>query len=138
MMEADQNTLSLYRQVWQVVSMIPKGQVATYGQIAKLLGKSRYARQVSYALFHRRRLAPQLSIPWHRVINSQGKVAFNPTDWRFEEQTRCLQQEDIPVLYGKIDLKRYQWQPDAKTLEKIKRYCSDEQKITDKASPLKK
>ncbi|PIQ44091.1 MAG: cysteine methyltransferase [Gammaproteobacteria bacterium CG11_big_fil_rev_8_21_14_0_20_46_22] len=129
-----ESKLSLYRQVWQVVSMIPKGQVATYGQIAKLIGKPRYARQVSYALFHRRRLAPQLSLPWYRVINAQGKIALNPTDWRFEEQTRCLVQENVPVLYGKVDLKLYQWQPDAKTLAKIKRYCDDSTKKPSKTS----
>lgn len=103
---------SLYQQVWQMVALIPQGRVATYGQIARLLGKPGYARQVSYALYHRRRIAPQLSVPWHRVVNARGQIALQPTDWRFEAQKHRLQLEGVPVLGGQVSLKHYLWRPE--------------------------
>ena len=102
----------LYQQVWNTVLTIPCGCVATYGQIARLIGKSRYARQVSYALAQQRRLAPFLNVPWHRVINAQGKIAFTRSDWRFEEQVFLLQKEGVIVVSGKVNLDEYLWERD--------------------------
>ena len=62
-----------YRRIYAVVARIPKGCVATYGQIAKLAGLGRHARQVGYALH----ATPEdVVIPWHRVINAQGEVSL--------------------------------------------------------------
>lgn len=98
-----------YRQVWDITAKIPLAKVATYGQLAKLIGKPRYARQVSYALAKHRQLTPQMRLPWHRVINSQGRIAFKPYDFRFAEQLFLLQKEGVVVLGGRINLQLYQW-----------------------------
>ena len=62
----------LHRQILEVIALIPYGKVATYGQIAKLAGIPKHARLVGYVLKH---LDKESSIPWHRVINSQGKIS---------------------------------------------------------------
>lgn len=61
-----------YQQVYAMVRQIPPGRVATYGQIAFLLGTPRAARAVGYALAS---LPPGSDVPWQRVINQQGKVS---------------------------------------------------------------
>ena len=66
-------TNSFFEQVYQVVHCIPPGKVATYGQIARILGKPRGARTVGWALHS----TPEGSdVPWQRVINSQGKISL--------------------------------------------------------------
>lgn len=66
------NKRHFHQQVHDLVRQIPPGQVATYGQIAHLLGSPRAARAVGYALAS---LVPNSDVPWQRVINSQGKVS---------------------------------------------------------------
>jgi methylated-DNA-protein-cysteine methyltransferase-like protein len=71
------------RRIWETIQDIPKGAVANYGQIAEISGISRGARQVGYALRH----APKdLDLPWHRVITSSGKSAFDPNSRYFRTQ----------------------------------------------------
>ena len=68
--------------VWRAVEAIPQGQLATYGQIADCIGAWGAARQVGWAL---RRLPLPSPIPWHRVVNAQGRIAMSPSregsDW---------------------------------------------------------
>jgi methylated-DNA-protein-cysteine methyltransferase-like protein len=86
--------------VYAVVSEIPYGQVATYGQIARLSGYDRNARQVGRVLAN-----ADYDIPCHRVINSSGKTAPH-----FLEQKRLLEEEGVIFKEnGHIDLKKYQW-----------------------------
>lgn len=90
--------------VWQVVADIPAGHVLTYGEVARLSGNPRYARRVGQAM----RWAPrQLALPWHRVINAQGKISFPPDSSAHREQKRRLEDEGVEFRKGRIDLKRF-------------------------------
>ncbi|MFQ6372385.1 MGMT family protein [Shewanella sp. YIC-542] len=105
--------LSPKMRIWQVVALIPHGKVCSYGQIADYAGLPRYARYVSTAL----KQAPQsLQLPWHRVINAQGKIAFPPHSAAFREQCSRLRNEGITVNQGRIALSECQWHPDLATL----------------------
>lgn len=96
------------RRIWETVSDIPPGSVANYGHIAEVAGIPRGARQVGYALRH----APQdVDLPWHRVIMSSGKIAFDPNSRHFKLQKKRLQEEGVAVIAGKVDMKKYRWQP---------------------------
>ncbi|WP_312101927.1 MGMT family protein [Acinetobacter venetianus] len=99
----------LHRQILEVIALIPYGKVATYGQIAKLAGISKHARLVGYVLKH---LDQESSIPWHRVINSQGKISvmrINEKGGNIQQQ--LLADEGIYVLNNKINLKVFSWIP---------------------------
>ena len=92
--------------VIQVIKKIPKGKVATYGQIATLAGSPRAARQVVRILHSS---SKKHNLPWHRVINSQGKIALRENEG-FEIQKGLLEKEKVKVAdSGKIDLDKYLW-----------------------------
>ena len=97
----------LYTQILEVIALIPYGKVATYGQIAQLAGLPKHARLVGYVLKH---LDSQSEIPWHRVINSQGKISTTGLNVQGEnvQQVKLLE-EGVVVLDGKVKLKKYQW-----------------------------
>jgi methylated-DNA-protein-cysteine methyltransferase-like protein len=92
-----------------MVCRIPEGKVATYGQIAKLIGYPKHARQIGFALSI---LDTNSKIPWHRVINSQGKISPRGIDG-YDDYQRILLEDEKVVFNDKdcIDLKKYQWQP---------------------------
>ena len=90
--------------VWQVVDGIPRGHVLTYGEVARLAGKARWARRVSRAM---RRAPRGVELPWHRVVNAQGKISLPPDSNGFREQRRRLEEEGVVFLDGKIDLGRF-------------------------------
>jgi len=92
--------------VWDVVKQIPKGRVATYGDIARLVGLIGQARFVGRAL---NRLPQETKIPWHRVINAQGKISFPSASSAYRHQKRLLEKEGITLERGKIDLNKYRW-----------------------------
>ena len=93
--------------VWQVVAGIPRGHVLTYGEVARLAGMSRAARRVSMAL---RRAPREMKLPWHRVINAQGKISFPADSAGYQRQKELLEQEGVVFLKGKIDLERFGYQ----------------------------
>jgi methylated-DNA-protein-cysteine methyltransferase-like protein len=97
------------RRIWSVIRDIPEGRVASYGQIAELAGVPRGARQVGYAL---KQVPDDLDVPWHRVIRSSGRLAFDGGTRAFGKQAGLLAEEDVPVLKGRVDMKKYRWQPD--------------------------
>lgn len=101
--------LSAYEKIWQTVSRIPYGRVATYGQIARLAGLGKRARMVGYALH---RTPDDYSIPWHRVINAQGRISFPPDSHQYRRQRERLLAEDIPLVGERVDLERYRWRPE--------------------------
>ena len=94
------------QRVWQVVSSIPPGRVATYGQIAELAGEPRRARHVGRTLGA---LPVGSRLPWHRVINAAGRSSLAGAAG--EEQRRRLRSEGVPFASGALDLSRYRWQP---------------------------
>ena len=95
--------------VWQVVDGIPRGHVLTYGEVARLAGMSRAARRVSLAM---RRAPRGMKLPWHRVIQSSGRIAFEKGSRAYNRQSRRLIMEDVVILEGRIDMQKYRWQPD--------------------------
>ena len=102
------DTCGRYERVWRTVAEIPRGSVATYGQIADLAGLGRGARLVGYAL----RAAPAgAALPWHRVINAQGQISFPPQSPAYREQRRRLEEEGIEFLGKRVDLGTYRWRP---------------------------
>ena len=102
----------LYRDIWEVVRRIPRGRVATYGQIAALAGRPGQPRLVGYAMHN----VPEGSaIPWHRVINSQGRISLRSGDPLIcgeQIQQVLLRREGVRFdRAGRCDLSRYQWRP---------------------------
>ena len=93
-----------YKSVWKVVSEIPSGHVLTYGEVARLSGMPRAARRVSQAL---RRAPRDLNVPWHRVINSQGKISFPEDSSGWQRQKDKLEEEGVVFLKGKINLEQF-------------------------------
>ena len=95
--------------IWATIRDIPKGSVASYGQIAEIAGIPRGARQVGYALRH---LPGDQDVPWHRVIQASGRIAFDTGSHPFKEQSKRLMMEDVAVIAGRVDMQKYRWQPD--------------------------
>jgi methylated-DNA-protein-cysteine methyltransferase-like protein len=93
-----------YQDVWKVVSEIPSGHVLTYGEVARLSGMPRAARRVSQAL---RRAPRAMELPWHRVINAQGKISFPEDSSGWMQQKDKLENEGVVFLNGKVDLERF-------------------------------
>ena len=94
--------------VKKVLKRIPRGQVATYGQIAEMAGSPRGARQVVWILHSS---AEKEKLPWFRVVNSGGKIALQRGDG-YELQMSLLEREGVRFsINGLIDLAKYQWQP---------------------------
>ncbi len=95
--------------IYAAVRRIPRGRVATYGQIARLAGMPGHARQVGYALHA---LPEGSSVPWHRVVNAEGSVSPGSAgDWTIE-QLRRLEDEGVEFdAQGRLSLSRYRWRP---------------------------
>lgn len=94
--------------VKRLIAGIPRGRVATYGQIAACAGNYRASRQVAWLLHSSSR---KDKLPWHRVINSRGGISL-PVGGGFEEQRMLLEAEGIAVdPKGRVDLKTYLWNP---------------------------
>ena len=97
---------SSYSKIYAVVRRIPRGRVATYGQVAALAGLKGHARQVGYALHA---LRPATGVPWQRVINAQGRISLRPTTGGFS-QRMLLEREGVAFdAGGRVSLKKYQW-----------------------------
>lgn len=99
-----------YQRIYATVDSIPRGRVASYGQVASEAGLSGRARQVGYAL---RNLRAGTKLPWHRVVNASGRISPRPSSG-YVEQRRLLEREGVELdASGKIDLKRFGWKPRA-------------------------
>jgi methylated-DNA-protein-cysteine methyltransferase-like protein len=97
----------LHRRIHEVVSRIPRGRVATYGQVARLAGLPGQARLVGYALHA---LPAGTSVPWQRVVNAQGAIS-TPSE-HAARQRRLLEREGIRFdSRGRIPLASFQWRP---------------------------
>jgi methylated-DNA-protein-cysteine methyltransferase-like protein len=97
----------LHRRIHDVVARIPRGRVATYGQVARIAGLPRQARLVGYALHA---LPADTSLPWHRVVNAQGALSTPPGHDLVQQ--RLLEREGIRFdARGRIPLESFQWRP---------------------------
>lgn len=98
-----------YARIYETVARIPRGKVATYGQIAELAGLPGRARQVGYALHA---LPPGSPVPWQRVLNARGEISLPGAAGA--RQRALLAAEGVePGDSGRIDLATYQWRPRA-------------------------
>ena len=95
-----------YEKIYEVVKQIPKGCVATYGQVAALAGNKRWARVVGYALHVNPN--PE-TIPCYRVVNREGKLSEAFAFGGVNQQKLLLEADGIEVVDGFVDLDRYQW-----------------------------
>jgi methylated-DNA-protein-cysteine methyltransferase related protein len=94
------------QRIWQVVAAIPSGKVASYGQVAALADLPRAARLVGSIL---KNLPPDSKLPWHRVIRSDGKLAFPTGSERYLRQQDRLEDEGVTVIKGRISRQCFQW-----------------------------
>ena len=105
-----------WERVWAVVRRIPRGRVATYGQVAALAGLSGQARQVGYALHA---LPGEGFAPWHRVVNARGAISLPPGGGSDVTQRIRLEREGVRFdARGRIDLDRFGWRPGARGVRK--------------------
>ncbi|WP_163832616.1 MGMT family protein [Spartinivicinus ruber] len=93
--------------IWQVISLIPKGRVATYGQVARMAGLPNHARMVGSVL---KQLPNGSGLPWHRVINSKGCLSFPRDSKQFSIQKEKLEAEGVTFDNQKVSLQKFQWQ----------------------------
>ena len=101
-------TDTFHQRVKDIIKKIPKGKVATYGQIAVYAGSPRAARQVVRILHSSSR---KDNLPWHRVINRMGQISLKPGNG-YEEQKRLLEREGVKFdIYDVIDFDKYLWSP---------------------------
>lgn len=99
-----------YQRIYRVITAIPPGCVATYGQVAALAGLPGHARQVGYALAA---LPNESDIPWQRVVNARGEVSPRAGDPGLAQgyQRHLLEEEGVVFdQRGRIDLERFQWE----------------------------
>lgn len=110
---SEQKAISPIQKIWFIVNLIPKGNVSSYGKIADLAGLPGRARYVSTAL---KRAPKEMQLPWHRVMNSQGKISFESKSQFYQTQMELLRLEGVQVNRGRISLSEYEWKPDFATL----------------------
>lgn len=94
------------KRIYEAVRKIPRGRVATYGQIAGFAGDKRMARAVGNAL---RKCPWGEEVPCHRVVNAKGELVG---EFAFEggvSQAKLLEAEGVETVQGKVDLKKYGW-----------------------------
>lgn len=103
---------NFYFKAYNLVRRVPKGKVATYGQIAALLGSPRASQQVGWAL---NCLKPGTTVPWQRVINREGRITIENARATKDLQARLLQAEGVTVDFRDgnywVDLQRFGWKP---------------------------
>ena len=92
--------------IYSIVAHIPRGSVCTYGWVAERAGFPRHARLVGHAL---RVLPDGRDVPWHRVINAQGRISFPRGSPPYAEQRRRLEEEGVRLIRGRVDLGRFGW-----------------------------
>jgi len=95
-----------HARIWHVVRRIPRGRVATYGQVAMLAGFPRHARLAGYALHA---LPAHSDVPWHRVLGATGRVSLPEDDGLAALQRALLEQEGVRFTGLRVDFDRFGW-----------------------------
>lgn len=104
--EADNKAGGAFERIYEVVKRIPKGYVATYGQVAMLAGNKRWARVVGYALHAN---PDPDKIPCYRVVNKQGNVSDAFAFGGGNRQKELLEADGIEFIDGRVNMEKYQW-----------------------------
>jgi len=91
----------------RTIAAIPRGRVASYGEIAARAGLPRHARLVGRVLGD---AGADAKLPWHRVLRADGRFAFKPGSRAFREQRARLIDEGVAVKAGRVDLVLFGWQ----------------------------
>ncbi len=104
------STKQKYLRFIAVAQLVPKGCVATYSQVAFMADLPGRARMVGKALGCT--MATDAT-PWHRIIRADGRIAFAAETLHFVEQYKRLTEENVVVRNGRVNLKYFQWEPDA-------------------------
>ena len=98
-----------YDMIHRIVSRIPRGRIATYGQIAELAGIPGQARRVGYALSA---LPNDTAVPWQRVVNAKGEISLRSHSGSESLQKKLLKGEGVRfTVDGRILMDRFQWRP---------------------------
>jgi len=97
MMQATGASHQALQAIWRAVRAIPRGQVSSYGTIARRAGLPGRARLVGYAL----KIAPN-DLPWHRVVAAGGRIAFPKASRQFAEQRKRLRAEGVGLMRGRV------------------------------------
>ncbi len=106
---AKREVSDVYSRIYRLVRRIPKGRVATYGQIAQLAGLPGHARQVGYALHG---AGDERRLPWQRVINAKGEISLRAEVGFDQIQRQLLEREGVCFDdRGRVDIERYGWRP---------------------------
>ena len=95
------------QKIWQVVLAVPRGKVVSYGQVAEMAGLGRQPRYIGRALG---KLPEGHSVPWYRVIRSNGQIAFPVGSEKYQEQVSRLEAEGVEVTHGRVSMSRFRWQ----------------------------
>jgi len=101
--------VSVADRILAAVRAIPRGQVAGYGEIARRAGLPGRARLAARVLS----MNADPGLPWHRVLRSDGRIAFSPGSEGFREQSRRLRAEGVPVRNGRVRMPRREVDLDA-------------------------
>ena len=105
---SDADGTSFTEKVKKVIRSVPRGRVATYGQVAALAGSPFAARQVVWVLHSSSKTD---SLPWHRIVNAGGRISLKPGAG-YEQQKKMLQSEGVRFdRRGRIAFERYLWEP---------------------------
>lgn len=94
--------------IFSVLTAIPYGQVSSYGRVAEYAQLPNGARLVGRILGQ---LPKDTTLPWHRVLRSNGQIAFPKDSSAFQRQKQLLEAENVIVKNGKVNLSKYGWQP---------------------------
>ena len=96
-----------YDRIYAVVRRLPRGRVASYGQVAELAGLGGHARQVGYALHA---LTTERAVPWHRVVNARGQISPRAEPGDDLIQRQLLEREGVNFdAADRLELRRYRW-----------------------------
>jgi methylated-DNA-protein-cysteine methyltransferase-like protein len=107
---------NFYINVYKVAQQIPPGKVTSYGRIAHMLGSPHAARAVGYALSSLKNpdsddLYTSATVPWQRIVNSQGRISIHHREQTAQKQARLLREEGVDVDENlRINLDKFLWQ----------------------------
>lgn len=107
LMSGKTDYMNTFEKIYEVVKRIPKGKVATYGQVARLAGNPHWSQVVGYALHSN---PDPANIPCYRIVNRFGEVSSAFAFGGENAQIALLEADGIEVIDGKVDLEKYIWQ----------------------------